>query len=633
MKKKIGLLAAVIAALPTLSPLAYSATVTWDGSTNMNWTQPDATSWTGATYLSGDAAQFLGAGTGTVTIDAGGVTPGSVLVNSTANYTFAGGAISGTSTLTTSGSGSVLTLTNANTYTGRTTVDNFAILDVGTISNNAISNSSGLLLSNSGILQGNGTFTRTLSGNNTPGAGQFAGAAGGFAARGGQLTVNFGGAGAQISLSGGAFAFGTNFIFGSSTADSKVVVVNDVNLNTTGSRIITVNPGIGGDAATAAEFSGVISNSATSSASITKQGTGMLILSNANNSFDGEVRIDNGTISFATINNIADGNSALGNPTTVAKGTIHLGQPGGTAGDGRLLYTGTGSTSDRVINLAGTTDGGIIEQGGTGLLKFTSNLTATGTGSKTLTLQGSTAGTGEIAGAIVDNSATNKTSLTKAGTGVWTLSGSNTYTGVTTVSAGTLLINGNQSSSTGAVTVASNATLGGSGIIGGAVTVNGTLAAGNSPGNLTVNGNVTIANGGKLSGEINGPTFGTQYDRVTMTGAASTFSLTGTNNLELSLGYAPAFGTNFFLVDNQGNNAISGVFEQLNGVTTTLTQGSSFTVSGQEFLISYTGNVTGNTFTGGNDLVIQAVPEPASVVLLTGGLIALSIFRRRRTME
>jgi autotransporter-associated beta strand protein len=62
--------------------------------------------------------------------------------------------------------------------------------------------------------------------------------------------------------------------------------------------------------------------------------------------------------------------------------------------------------------------------------------------------------------------------------GTWVLSGANTYTGTTTVSGGKLLIEGNQSLATGAVTVASGATLGGNGWIGGAITVNGTLAPG-----------------------------------------------------------------------------------------------------------------------------------------------------------
>jgi len=37
------------------------ATVTWDGVTHSTWTQPDSTSWSGATYQSGDTAVFAGA--------------------------------------------------------------------------------------------------------------------------------------------------------------------------------------------------------------------------------------------------------------------------------------------------------------------------------------------------------------------------------------------------------------------------------------------------------------------------------------------------------------------------------------------------------------------------------------------
>ena len=51
----------------------------------------------------------------------------------------------------------------------------------------------------------------------------------------------------------------------------------------------------------------------------------------------------------------------------------------------------------------------------------------------------------------------------KIGTGVTTLTGNNSYTGATNVNAGTLLINGNQSAATGLTSVASGATLGGSG--------------------------------------------------------------------------------------------------------------------------------------------------------------------------
>jgi autotransporter-associated beta strand protein len=95
-------------------------------------------------------------------------------------------------------------------------------------------------------------------------------------------------------------------------------------------------------------------------------------------------------------------------------------------------------------------------------------------------------------------------SITKVGTGTWTLTGSNTYAGTTTVSAGTLLVNGNQISATNTVTVASGATLGGTGILGGATTVNGRLSPGsNAIGMLTFTNDVILNSGGTTYMEVN----------------------------------------------------------------------------------------------------------------------------------
>ena len=91
------------------------------------------------------------------------------------------------------------------------------------------------------------------------------------------------------------------------------------------------------------------------------------------------------------------------------------------------------------------------------------------------------------------------TSLIKVGTGTLTLTGTNSYSGGTTINAGILLVNNliGSGSGSGSVTVASGGTLGGTGIISGAVTVNsgGGFAPGNPLGVLTISNNLTLAGG------------------------------------------------------------------------------------------------------------------------------------------
>jgi autotransporter-associated beta strand protein len=75
---------------------------------------------------------------------------------------------------------------------------------------------------------------------------------------------------------------------------------------------------------------------------------------------------------------------------------------------------------------------------------------------------------------------TGSTSLIKEGSGRWTLTTDNNHSGTTVVNGGTLVVNGNQSAATGVVTVNAGGTLGGTGVIGGATTVNGVLSPGNN---------------------------------------------------------------------------------------------------------------------------------------------------------
>src|SRR5439155_2623194 len=106
-----------------------------------------------------------------------------------------------------------------------------------------------------------------------------------------------------------------------------------------------------------------------------------------------------------------------------------------------------------------------------------------------------------------------------------------TYSGTTTVSAGTLLVNATHSGG-GAYTIATGAALGGSGTIAPAadnnVTINGVVSPGNSPGNLTLNtsgtGATVLPTAGTYVWEINNQTGtpGTNWDTLTMSAVSVT---------------------------------------------------------------------------------------------------------------
>ena len=135
---------------------------------------------------------------------------------------------------------------------------------------------------------------------------------------------------------------------------------------------------------------------------------------------------------------------------------------------------------------------------------------------------------------------TGTSSITKRGTGSWTLTGASTHTGNTAVNGGKLIVNNTTGSGTGtgSVTVNSTGTLSGTGIITGAVAVNtgGTLAPGNNAiGTLTVNSNVSLGVGSTTEMEIN--RLSATKDMLTLTG---TLTLNGTLKLvNLSvLGYS-----------------------------------------------------------------------------------------------
>lgn len=220
---------------------------------------------------------------------------------------------------------------------------------------------------------------------------------------------------------------------------------------------------------------------------INKAGAGTLVLSGAS-TYDGvtTIQASGGTIEISSIGSVNGSASSLGIPTTAANGKITI--YNGCA----LVYTGSAATTDRQLASIGVTSTFTVDQSGTGLLKFTSAISPGSSGGLiTLNLQGSTAGTGEISGVIPNTSGTRLTAVTKAGTGTWTLSGTNTYTGVTTINAGVLQLGSGASGGDGALASPS--------ITNNAALVFNTYASQSYTGVVSGAGTVTKLGSGKLT--------------------------------------------------------------------------------------------------------------------------------------
>jgi autotransporter-associated beta strand protein len=217
---------------------------------------------------------------------------------------------------------------------------------------------------------------------------------------------------------------------------------------------------------------------------------GTVTLTNLTNNYAGDTLITNGILSVSSIAN------QLGTATTPIAMS--------SAGAAQLLYTGAGETTSRGISTSGALGNtATIKQSGSGLLKFTGNFTVTSNNNRNLILDGSTAGTGEISGAI-SNATGYVTQVTKNGTGTWTLSGLNTYTNNTVVNAGTLVLadNAQLTFKTGATSGAGNNQLSGAGTI----TLNGDFVIDTSATDATAltSGSWVIENAASLPGAYGG---------------------------------------------------------------------------------------------------------------------------------
>lgn len=297
--------------------------------------------------------------------------------------------------LTKSGNG-VLLLSGPNSYSGTTAVHQGVLRAADGV---GLPGGSALLLGGGVFESTSAAFTRALG--NGAGQVQLPSGTGGFSAFGTPLTVNLGGAGAALTW-GGSFFNPATLVLNAATATAALTLQNELDLNGAYREIST--------GANTSTLAAAIRNSAAGSpAGFTKQGGGTLVLAGTN-SYDGRTVVAAGILSISQ-----DRNLGLA-PTAPVVDALIL------AGSGRLRATETFTLdANRGIGI-GNSGGGAV----TGTLDVSAGKVLTVPGSianRTLNFDGTavTASTG---------------ALTKLGTGVLTLSGSNTFGGQLTVSEG-----------------------------------------------------------------------------------------------------------------------------------------------------------------------------------------------------
>ena len=519
--------------------------------------------------------------------DAGGVTIGSNLANGftpmfagplilsndvtlqgAAGNTVFSGVISGNSGIVSTG---LVTLSGANTYAGGTTIPSGAGELVIT---------SGRALGTGSVTVGkagtaSGTLVLQLSGANT-------------------LTNIFNGFASATALSGGGSADIEN-LSGSNTITSDMDITgaggNGINFQS--------DPGAGNFltlAGTLANLSsatyrvmdlggngnGLVSGpilAVSNSLAISKDGAGTWTLA-ANNGFNRSVALNGGTLQ-------------LGN--------------GGTTGDaaGQSIGFGASGATLAFDRSDAPTFNDAVSLNGTNTIAVANGTTAT------------------LAGII--SSTTNAALFINNGgnAGTLILGAADTYTNSTTVSAGTLLVNGSLAAAS-AVTVTGGAVLGGTGTVGGPVALSGTVAPGGGGVGTLSTGGETWNGGGHYLFGVSNATNSAGWDGLNIGGQLNVQATAGSpfviNVASLTAGGMPGLVPGFA----NGGNYLWTLAVAGGGIANF--NPAKFSVDTAGFSNAFTG--TFSVATNGNSLVLAYTPALAPLVspVLAGGSLAGGTF-------
>ncbi|ECS2588462.1 autotransporter outer membrane beta-barrel domain-containing protein, partial [Salmonella enterica subsp. enterica serovar Meleagridis] len=488
-------------------------------------------------------------------------------------------AISGSGQVEKSGDGT-LTLSGSNTYTGGTTINDGTLIatSVDALGSGDVTDNATLAL-NTG-----GTFDNTISGS-------------GKVEKSGDDALTLSGAN---SYTGGTLISGGTLI----ASNVEALGTGDVTNNAT----LELNTG------------GDFTNNISGSGQVVKSGDETLTLSGSN-TYTGGTTINDGTL-------VATSVDALGSGDVTDNATLAL-NTGGTfdntiSGSGKVEKSG-----DDALTLSGANSytGGTLISGGT---LVASNVEALGSGDVTdnATLALNTGGT-------FDNTISGSGQVVKSGDDVLTLSGSNTYTGGTTISGGTLIASNVDALGTGDVTNDATLELNTGGDFTNNISGNGQVVKSGDDtltfsGSNTYTGGTLISSGTLVANDVNALGTGDVTDNATLelnTGGDFTNNISGSGQVVKSGDDTLTLsGTNSYT----GGTTISGgtlvatnvealgTGDVTNNATLELNTGGDFTnnisgsgqvvKSGDETLtLSGANSYTGGTLISGGTLVATSV--------------------------
>jgi len=437
-------------------------------------------------------------------------------------------------------------------------------------------------------LTGNATFNTSVAGNDLV-VGVVSGAAGSLT-KSGAANMTLNGAatygGATTVSAGTLFTNGTNYL----PTGTALTVNGTLDTNShaqtvaslSGSGTVTMGTGAltVGDS-TSTNFSGVIGGSG----AFTKQGTGTLTLSGASaNTLSNAFNVNDGTV----ILNKTAGVSATGS------GSLTIGDGAGAANSAVVQLAQSNQIDSGSTAVTINADGRLDLNGNSQTLGSLAGSGSVNLGAGSLTTGGSNANT-SYTGQITGTGG----SLTKTGTGTFTLSGNNNFTGAANVNQGIVQVNSTNALGTGAATVANNA----------AIEFQGTsVTLGNS--SLSITGTGPAGNGAirNISGN--------NYINSGITlGAASTINVS-TGNLYLAGGVATNGYTLTTTGTGTGNAIATGAITGTGGVNKT----------GIGTLVL---SNTGNTYNGTTAITAGSVqigannagPASSAVTISTGAML------------